>query len=39
MDDKNGQKIVMAEELVQDGVMDGKFVKDFVMMPKLIRRL
>ena len=28
---KSDQKIVMDEELVQNGVMDGKFVKNFVM--------
>ena len=30
MDDKFNPKIVMDEDLVQKGVMDGKFVKNFV---------
>ena len=29
------QKIVMDQELVQNGVMDGKFVKNFVMDAKI----
>ena len=32
---KSDQKVVMDEELVQNGVMDGKFVKNFVMNAKL----
>ena len=32
---KINQKIVMDEELVQNGVMDGKFVKNFVMDAKI----
>ena len=28
---KSDQKVVMDEELVQNGAMDGKFVKSFVM--------
>ena len=40
MDEKINPKIVMNEDSVQNDVMDGKFVKNFVMKcQKLIRRL
>ena len=32
---KSNQKVVRDEELVQNGVMDGKFVKNFVMGAKI----
>ena len=32
---KSNQKIVMDEELIPNGVMDGKFVKNFVMYAKI----
>ena len=38
-DEKNNQKIVMYEESVQNGVMDGKFVKNVVMNAKVDPRL
>ena len=35
MNDKINQKTVMDEELVTNGVTDGKFVKNFVMDAKI----
>ena len=36
---KSNQKIAMTEEVVQEGVMDGKFVKNYVRNAKFDRRL